>query len=161
MGRGLSPLQTTILIVASRRDILVTAEVYQTLYGWTKHYVRSSRDRYEEWYGRWTWNVAAIGAIPYNRGAATVSRAIRRLVARGLLRPHISKWLSRPRTGPGSRSPHHPKPGARADSWALTPAGWTVLEQLSVKKQNEKKLFLTVKHGGILCPRPSPPSPFP
>jgi hypothetical protein len=122
MGRGLSPLQTTILGLAyrqwrlSRKSRLRTRDVYQALYGWEHTSVRYIPPQGEP-YWRLVWDVETIGATAYNRGAVRVSRAIRRLVTRGLLTPLAT----------GKRT--------RAEAWRLTAAGRVIAEQLLVKKR--------------------------
>lgn len=90
MGRGISPLQRTILVIADRNkrngtgaeseskggDVLYW-EVLVEHFGWTpKH-----RDRY----GVLKFSPAEIGEARYNAALASVSRAMWRLGQRGLL----------------------------------------------------------------------------
>ncbi|MFI1962414.1 hypothetical protein ACH46L_31760 [Streptomyces althioticus] len=90
MGRGLSPLQRQILLIAEEnrrarrrrggRADVYTAEVYARVYGFEPMPGRDPRDPSTE-----TFSHEQIGASAYNRAAASVSRALRRLEERGLL----------------------------------------------------------------------------
>jgi hypothetical protein len=122
MGRGLSPLQTTILGLAYTTDLTFirgrvhTQGVYKALYGWEPVSVRYEPPQGSP-YRRLVWDVETIGAATFNRKAAAVSRALRRLVARGLLKPKARRKYS------------------RELAWELTPAGVKVAQQLSVNTQ--------------------------
>jgi hypothetical protein len=87
--------------------------VYRTVYGWEQTFVRLYGGG--EGAGHFRWD---IDETAYKRGAATVSRAIRRLVQRGLVTPNTFQG--------------RPFPG----DWTLTAAGLALAEQLSVTGKN-------------------------
>ena len=118
MGRGLSPLQRTVLTLALRNhdaeqrafepaegaDVYVP-EVYVAAYGWVVRDPRRARHpgmKADPPPGGWRGNARAV--------RAAVARATKRLEARGLVRRVYHAWS-----------------GA-----ALTPAGYTAAQRLSV-----------------------------
>jgi hypothetical protein len=80
MGRGLSNLQRWILSEARRRGWLEYDEIYQGYFGWRRTGPYWPNEL------RQTFSPRDIGEGEYNRVMATVSRSVRRLEERGLVR---------------------------------------------------------------------------
>lgn len=92
MGRGLSPLQRHILLLAhDNREAgrsgqgpdIHTAEIIATVYGFPVPSGRDPRDSRHQTFSR-----EEIGTQAYGAAAAAVSRTLRRLEERGLLTRH-------------------------------------------------------------------------
>ena len=88
MGRGLSPLQQEILMMAwackEKRDPpwLTRHAILVQLWGW-----ETAREGLTYWFEHWQqFDPSAIGARAYQSAMASLSRAIRRLRERGLVR---------------------------------------------------------------------------
>lgn len=81
MGRGLSELQKTVLRVAGEYEDETTffSEVLIAHYGWESGWNM-------KWHDAPVLRMSAIGEGKYRSGQAALSRAVRRLAERGLVR---------------------------------------------------------------------------
>jgi hypothetical protein len=101
MGRGLSPLQQQILRLAWEREqptpgrraeqrVLFPQEIFVRLYHWPVTHGQWEPDRVAGLAFRYDWHFqpSVIGPQPYHAVMVTVSRALDRLHARGL----VARW---------------------------------------------------------------------
>jgi hypothetical protein len=97
MARGLSPLQQQILRLAWERDtarhgpycLLFPHDIFARLYGWPVTHGTTDPDRQDGLAlgAAWHFQPSVIGPERYHRAMVVVSRALKRLDARGLLVP--------------------------------------------------------------------------
>jgi hypothetical protein len=111
MGRGLSELQRWILQKAGERENLYPVEIFAEFYGWPLvqpiyrfgdgTHLKLEAERHGEPDGAMIpfqqsqyFSRQAIGAKEYQRGMVTVSRAVSRLMRRGLLNHGELEWVN-------------------------------------------------------------------
>jgi ribosomal protein S19E (S16A) len=88
MGRGLSDLQKAILRHVATQVTVCRAMLLSEHFGWQRTKGRAVRD-----FGK-NFRPAAIGEAKYRKDSASLSRALRRLVVRGLLENTYGRQLT-------------------------------------------------------------------